>query len=377
MNMQKKLIVLAIAGLSAGGAAFAQSNVVIYGRMDIGAASRGGSEGSLANRGTRGEIVSGLGAGSRLGFKGTEDLGGNGLKAVFEMEYGLANDSGLFTAGNATFNNRHSYVGLTGGFGTVVAGRLDGGRYNVMLKYDANGGYGVANTAGAGMNQGYITRADNAIAYISPSFNGFSFIGAYVHNLLGQEGTNPLGFACGATTNANCGDLRDYMLQGNYGNGPIAATLNYERVNVNKIGSTTINTWQLGGAYDFSVVKLMGVYDSIKGESGGPLAGINSRQYSVGVQVPFGGAFQAKLGYARHDDKSSADQDCGKWGAGLTYDLSKRTKIYTDYGRVKNRGGAKTSGTCGITTSAAQTSLDAGGAPFGTHGFDVGFAHNF
>ena len=80
--MQKKLIAMAVAGL-ASGAALAQSNVTVYGIVDM-AYIRGAADGASS----RTFINSGGLSGSRLGFKGVEDLG-NGLKAVFNLEWGM------------------------------------------------------------------------------------------------------------------------------------------------------------------------------------------------------------------------------------------------------------------------------------------------
>ena len=94
--MQKKLIALAVAGL-ASTAAFAQTNVTIYGQIDYGYAYRfdGRDVGSVVPNvaggptpSGAGRLDSGIDAGNRLGFKGTEDLG-NGLKAVFLLEQGF------------------------------------------------------------------------------------------------------------------------------------------------------------------------------------------------------------------------------------------------------------------------------------------------
>ena len=81
--MQKKLIALAIAGL-ASSAAFAQTNVTVYGLVDMGVINV-----KADGRSSGWKIDNGLSAGSRLGFKGEEALG-NGLKAVFTLETGAA-----------------------------------------------------------------------------------------------------------------------------------------------------------------------------------------------------------------------------------------------------------------------------------------------
>ena len=195
--MQKKIIALALAGL-ASSAAFAQSNVTLYGRADYGYMIRGDQDGGSPNVKQKNEFASGIGGGSRIGFKGSEDLG-NGLKAIFEIEYGLSLDSsgGGAAAGQAngagtstTWWNRHSYVGLSSAsLGTVVGGRLDGVRYGIFNKYDAFAGGNIGNFT---QMTGQVDRANNAIAYISPSFSGFNAVLAYSSSI---GNSNNLGLA--------------------------------------------------------------------------------------------------------------------------------------------------------------------------------------
>ncbi|HNH93897.1 porin, partial [Accumulibacter sp.] len=107
--MQKKLIALAVASV-ASGAAFAQTNVTMYGIADAGYVYSTGKA-NIAGGGTNkfSGIESGLLSGSRLGFKGEEALG-NGLKAIFQLEYGLSIDS---NAGVGTALARQQFVGLS------------------------------------------------------------------------------------------------------------------------------------------------------------------------------------------------------------------------------------------------------------------------
>jgi len=128
--MQKKLIALAVAGL-ASTAAFAQTNVQIYGSLDYGYSYRFDARNALPGGSTAGynsasQFNGGQSAGNRLGFKGTEDLG-NGLKAVFLMEQGFnleANDNNSTASSNSFTYTRQAYMGLSGNFGTVIGGRL-------------------------------------------------------------------------------------------------------------------------------------------------------------------------------------------------------------------------------------------------------------
>jgi predicted porin len=110
--MQKKLIALAVASL-ASGAAFAQTNVTIYGIVDAGYVYSWGDPGRVAGtrfdnaganiRGTNtfSGVQSGLLAGSRIGFKGEEALG-NGLKAIFTLEYALDIDGNFGVGASAS-----------------------------------------------------------------------------------------------------------------------------------------------------------------------------------------------------------------------------------------------------------------------------------
>ncbi|PKO55512.1 MAG: porin, partial [Betaproteobacteria bacterium HGW-Betaproteobacteria-21] len=132
--MQKKLIALAVAGLMSA-PVFAQSNVTIYGIVDMGYKNLGNNVNSAV--GNRSAIDSGQYSGSRLGFRGTEDLG-NGLKASFVLETGINVDNGGFNQGNTAFA-RQSFVALSGGFGTVALGRQYTPQHILMSAVDPFG----------------------------------------------------------------------------------------------------------------------------------------------------------------------------------------------------------------------------------------------
>ena len=129
--MSKKITALAFAGL-ASGAVFAQSNVTVYGLLDAGY-NEVHTDGARTER----SIDSSQTAGSRLGFKGSEDLG-NGLKALFVLEYALANDINS-TIGSASkwsaTATRQSYVGLGSDYGTLTLGRLQTAAFTWACSY--------------------------------------------------------------------------------------------------------------------------------------------------------------------------------------------------------------------------------------------------
>ncbi|NEX17970.1 MAG: porin [Halochromatium sp.] len=155
---------------------------------------------------------------NRIGVKGSEDLG-NGLKAIYQVELGLnlsAADDNI-PSGNNGISYRNSFVGLAGNWGTFLVGRHDTplkistGKLDMFsdTMADYNGTVGFDDL-----------RVDNAIAYISPSFSGFSFAGAIVA---------PGGATAGFGQNINSDSLAGaYSLAGIYNNGPFYASLAYE-----------------------------------------------------------------------------------------------------------------------------------------------------
>ncbi|NJD33994.1 MAG: porin [Betaproteobacteria bacterium] len=379
--MQKKLIAVAIAAISAA-PAFAQSNVTVYGRVDYGWMSRGGDDGAVNTNGTKDEMASGMQAGSRIGFKGSEDLG-NGLKAIFEIEQGLQSDSSA-TTGSGVFStlNRHSYVGLTGNFGTVVGGRLDGVRYGIYNTYDAFAGGGMGNFTQMTLQ---VDRADNAIAYISPNWSGFSFVAAHARSVAGQEVTGGVNLVGGVAPapQANTGDGRLYTINGKYSNGPISLDLDYETViveNSNTAASGDTVVWTVAGSYDFGMVKVRALYDHHDKDTAGILRTATNKNavdydaWFVSATMPYGNfLFKATYGQIS-DDRNATERGVGlqgdatKWGIGMNYNLSKRTNVYLDYASISNDRNANYQ-----IAPAANTQ----GTGYGTNGFNMGLAHNF
>ena len=131
--MQKKLIALAIAGLS--GVAFAQSNVTIYGVADATFDIINVSGGSAALSGNTPNFTRVPTNGSRIGFKGTENLG-NGLTALFQFESNANFDNSASTLGTS----RDSFVGLSGDFGKVILGNLSTPTRVLAAALDVNAG---------------------------------------------------------------------------------------------------------------------------------------------------------------------------------------------------------------------------------------------
>ena len=372
--MKKSLLALAVIGAFSG-SAFAADSVQLYGIVDMGIAHYTGVKPSA---GTGDASFTGLQSGiqspSRIGIKGTEDLGG-GLSAIFNAETGFCAAGTNVTGGNSGgycsgggFMQRQSYVGLTGSFGTVVGGRLYNPAYNNQVAIDPFG-FGltgsIGNTSLLTQNGvANLTRADQTLAYITPNFSGFNATLAYTFNV--GSATQPINTA-GSTSRA-------YWLSGNYNNGPITAGVDYSQItnmqNINAafdIGAKA-KMYDIFGGYDFGIAKVTGLYSNLKvdGISG------SQKQWMLGATVPVGpGAVLASYSVYKNDMGSPASAPEAKQAAiGYTYSLSKRTNLYASYSHISNSNGA-------AIVANSNASTNPGVANQGSNGFALGIRHKF
>lgn len=332
--MQKSLIALAVLGAFAG-AASAQSSVTIYGKLDLAVGKLAGSEDKQVMDNT----------GSRLGFRGVEDLGG-GLKAVFGIEHRFSPDTGMDTtleASNAAvaqgkpatpvrFWNGYSTVGLVTQFGMVNLGRQYTPAF-IMLQnqIDPFGGDTVAAGRDVGMRFGGTSkvRVADSIRY-DLSVAGFNFGASIAEGNAGNGG--------GAA-----GDDKPVSLAANYAAGPFWVGIGYENP-----ASDEDKVWNIGGRYNFGFATLAAGYGK-----GTTAAGADVKGWLIGATVPVG-AFDLKAMYATN--KIDGGAELKKAGIGAHYNLSKRTKVYADAAKI---GG---SGTIGLESKT---------------GYDLGIQHNF
>ncbi|WP_296873323.1 porin [Tibeticola sp.] len=337
--MQRRIIALAVAGL-ASTAAFAQSNVQIYGVVDVGY-----NRSSSSDTGTfksRNALDSGLQNGSRIGFRGTEDLG-NGLKASFVLEYDIGVDTGAGLAGPS----RQSFLALSNAYGTVAAGRQYTPQYELVSKVDPFGAGTVGDVTfgkgvylmGAWAAPGTI-RLDNLLAYVSPSFGGFNVIAGYTANGIGDE-ESPLKAALS-------NDVEVWAINPNYSNGPLFVGLNYHQVKseaplTGGVRDYKDKVWDLGATYDFGVLKLSALYGQLKSTEDG-VVDSKTKQWMVGASVPVGSAGAALVSYSRQTTDFGGgwpDEKASKWAVGYTHALSKRTNLYAVYAKIKTNDAAE------------------------------------
>lgn len=323
--MQKKIIAAALA-VAASSAALAQSNVAVYGVIDIGYAhfSSSGKEGMNV-------IDNGLNAPSRLGFRGIEDLG-NGIKALFTLEYNIAPDqnAGLGDAASLTrytgSQSRQTFVGLNGAFGTVLGGRLQTAGYDFACAFNPVAGGVFNNTdrmkAATVVSCGTGGRRDNAVAYVSPTFGGVSF--AVNHARVTES----------ANTQPTGKDAYANLLAANYLNGPLQAGVIYSKVSFsNTVADDDIREYGLGASYDFQVVKAFALYQNQKIETKSA-----DSKWAIGVSAPLTAKDIVKASYGQNRIKSGgvSNGDSKAYSLVYNHDLSKRTQLYAGWTHIRN-----------------------------------------
>jgi len=323
--MKKSILALAVLGAFAG-AASAQSSVTIYGKLDLALGKAAGSaDKALLDN-----------AGSRLGFRGVEDLGG-GLKATFGMEHRFSPQTG---AAAANYWNGYSHVGLMGNFGHVRIGRdYTPAFLMIQNQIDPFGGDTVANLRDTGMRGlGGTTkvRNSNMIEY-HVGMSGFN-LGVQV----AEATANPVS----ATV---AGTKRPFSLAANYAAGPLFVGAGFEN-------GAGVNDSHLsfGGRYNFGFMTAsLGFHKATTN------ADVDVKGYLAAVSVPVGaGAVRGGLAQSKIDNGATAK----KASIGYRHDLSKRTYLFADYTRVN--GGTISSAGAYVTTTEKS-------------GYDFGIQHNF
>lgn len=387
--MNKKLMAVAVAGaLAAPAVALAQaSNVQIYGRANVGFSNveADGATDNTKNMKSRNQVFD---QGSRLGFRGTENLGG-GLKAVFQLESGINVDTGSQTGADGTANastgflaSRDSFAGIEGNWGRVTFGRqsvwwtnandLTQAAYiNVGVQF-ATGGFGRVGSPSA--------RTNNVVAYQSPTWSGFS----------GNLSYAPQSEASGPGLNTD-GHLWGVTLLYR-GASPFTAQLDYATKENTTVGSAAQNQITgtklgLGWAYTRDA-NLSLILIRLENENNAALAGfygatdkLKQNAWQLNWTHMFGN-LQAMAQYGTMADIkgcSGAGNSCDNTGAkaflvSAKYHLSKRTGVYVSYTELKNESRQLADYNGGNMGVAARGALPAGADP---RIFAVGVLHNF
>ena len=343
------LTAIASAALSAAlsatllaGPAMAQSSVTIYGTVD--------AFGQVLDGAARqGRLQSGGLSGSRLGFRGSEDMGG-GLRAFFVLESGLNLDDGSIGQGG-TFYGRQALVGLATPYGQISLGRQYSSLYTATSDFSIfsnsaagpstaliggfGGGYepvrGASNTAtppaaGATGNSGP-ARVNNSLRYESPAWRGFSASVLY---------------GAGEVASA-AQDARLFDLGLRYTVADFDVLLSY--VDDKAIGTTAAqltnaSTVTLAATYSWRPVRFAAGYLEFNDKRG---ANQDGHGYWIGADYRIG-QHLLKAQYVENKPKFGTDNKSMAFGVGWTYALSKRTALYTSLTRFENDAQAGSGG---------------------------------
>ena len=284
------------AGLSlAGGLAAAQSSATVYGRLNV----------TIENQkiGTNDAKWVEQNNSSRIGFKGSEDLGG-GLKAGFQIEHGFSPDTG---AAAATFWGRQSEVNLSGGFGTVRLGNFTSEAYYATADYVSMHNHDTGTSSDA--LYAYLGRNGNKVAYRLPGFVKDLSVEAAVS--LGEGAAN---------------QEKNYDVAVNYAIGGLQLGFGYEQAD-----TTTVSRDQFAvrAAYTAGPVTVGGYVQRDKNAFG---AGNRTNVRLAGMYALGSSEFHLNVGSA--GDTGDADNGAKQFTVGYNYNLSKRTKVYGFYTKL-------------------------------------------
>ena len=350
--MKTKNLILAMLGSFAGAAFPQSSSVSIYGIIDVGVSRMDGGQSTLtfspvALIGRPSSWTERSATSSRLGFRGSEDLG-DGLKANFQLEHRFTPYIGGIEprdgASTTIFWNAQSWVGLSGGLGEVRLGRQFVPAFQIAIGSDPWGyDYNVGGSSNFTRGGNGVTMSNNAVVYRTPKLAGFT---ADVMVAAGQGGA--------AAVNAPAGRVgRNEGANMQYSAGPLWVGLGYN--NSKQEGTPVKNRYaNLGIAYDFGFVRSIASYSvGNNNVAGNP----DTRTYLIGATAPLGqGSMRTVV--ARYDaavgqnfnaanpllPQLTGGQNTTKFGLGYQYFLSTRTSMHADVGTAKTDGVSRTTG---------------------------------
>jgi predicted porin len=352
--MKHQILALCAAGACAG-PAWAQSSVTIFGVMDM-AARHVDNQGV----GSIQSLVSGSNSTSRLGFRGSEDLGG-GLSAGFHLEHGILADTGTQAGGNL-FWDRRSTLSLTSRtLGELRLGRDFVPTYVGWSRYDPFSYVGVARTANLvsatplgpinsafSNNANTTVRASNAVQWLLP------------RGLGGFEGGLMVAAGEGGSAAAGAAKLLGGRI--GYAAGPFGISVATATTENSLTTAGKFKDHALGAHYAIGPVKLSAAWRRFEYDT--------ARQtlLLVGAVASFG-AHDVKASWTRADMAGSVagtgigGNDADQLGLGYVYNLSKRTAAYGSVARISNKGAARfviPGGPAGLGEGGDSTGLEFG-----------------
>jgi predicted porin len=332
---------------AATGTAFAQSTVTLSGNVKAGVAQTKYSGSTTA---TNNGSATGLQDGSsRFILSGSEDLGG-GLKANFQVDTRFRMDDNGAAPTSSPLAGGNTFVGLSGGFGNVQAGKLD---THYCMGSDSHGTRATALTASSCALLGFVngsaaaqaianaSRATNVVRYTAPTMGGLTLQGTYSFAPSGSEG------AVGTTSGGNASHI-----QGVYVAGPLTVGASVWQAKGEDQTSTAARTGQKASTimanYNLGVATIGLTYDNStqRAAAAGVAAFTDTKRTvtSIPVTVPMGAGTAlftySKAGNTKTGGTANADTGATLVSVGYDYALSKRTTLGVSYAKLDNKSSA-------------------------------------
>jgi predicted porin len=366
----------AVAMLSTATAGWAQNNnVQIYGRANVGLDHYTATGSSVANADRKGRTRV-FDQGSRIGFRGTEDLGA-GLKAIFQIESGVNIDSGTFNGQNGAQNtntgflaSRDSYGGFDSNFGRLIFGRFSIYEPSIITRFQSqyvNTQVTWTSINGFGRVASAPARTPNTMQYTTPTFGGVNVSLSYApQSEDAQAGVNTNAYTFVTTA------------RGNFG--PVIAQADYAKVEGSSSTTPRVERdyaklavgWQYMPG---SMIAVVG-YGSQVNNATGLTAGdeVTQNAWLLQWEHTFG-SVQALAQFGQMTDVNDCDTDAAagnisctdsgatSWMVGARYFLSKRTWVYLTWNQTENERNAFTDYTSGTMTSVTGAPTPYGADP--------------
>ncbi|RZT28852.1 porin [Cupriavidus agavae] len=315
---------LAVGCLIFGAGAVHAGSVTLYGVADQAVEYARGSRSVT-------RIDDGRQAASRFGMRGVEDLGGN-LKAIFVAEAGFRMDTGAEFFGNGSLFGRQALIGLKGNWGEVRIGRQYTPAFYVIARLDPfslNAAVSPFTLVAKSSAQGtgyvpYASRADNALTYNTPDWNGLSASATYAF------GEVPGEMQQGSTYGANI----------QYFRGPVYLMYGFQ-ASTNKPATAAVPQGQtrshfVGGTFNIAKKVELGAFF---GYSASQIAATAAaRYYALTMDWVASPTWTVKLAAVKRVVVGMTERPLGM-AFGVDHALSRRTVLYSRVAYIRNSPG--------------------------------------
>jgi predicted porin len=341
--MKKMPALLSACAMLGSGATLAQgASVSIYGLVDVGVehVTNVGAAGKALNRMPSATNT----APSRLGFRGTEDLG-NGLTAFFTLEQGIVPSTGALGQGGRGFG-RQALVGVSGPFGSIALGRQYTMTFWSGLNADIHGG-GIY---GTGSLDSYLpnARADNALSWRHTLASGLTLGATYS---LGRDvvnaGPSPAGTNCPGQSSIDSKACREWSVMVKYDTPNWGVALANDRFHGRSVGEApdTVfggldssdkidNRFVVNGWSKLGNVKLGG--GLIRRSNDGSSTHPDSDLWHMGASMPVSSSLTLSAQAVTLRYKNASNFNATVYSLRATHELSKRSAVYGQIGHIKN-----------------------------------------